>query len=47
MLHLMPMFIATGCIIGFEFGVFYKFVDASLPADMPKPEKNIKNAYAF
>ena len=47
MMHLMPMFIATGCIIGFEFGVFYKFVDASLPPDMPKPEKNIKNANAF
>lgn len=47
MISLLPMYLTTGCVLGFEFGFFYKFINASLPEDMPEVEINKKTARIF
>ncbi|KAM3139227.1 hypothetical protein pb186bvf_008637 [Paramecium bursaria] len=43
---MIPMFIMTGLIVGFEFGVFYKFVNLSIQK-LSKDEQNLKITRAF
>jgi hypothetical protein len=43
---LFPLFISTGIVIGFEFGIFHKFITASFP-NSDETTINVKTAKVF
>lgn len=46
MKFLFSLFISTGLVIGFEFGIFHKFISASLPGE-DEITVNLKTAKIF
>lgn len=46
MKYLFSLFFSTGVVIGFEFGIFHKFISASLPGE-DEITVNVKTARVF